>query len=177
MLRGELPDRVPVVLLGIRPHGAFERHATAGRVLDRTPVWPDDPGHDPSVDRLLEMIRGRAEMLLTWGPPPNFCWTALSAVPHETQVLPAPAEGYAIHRTVCHAPAGDLIHEEFVSPAGLPPYTRRHFIHDEHDLRVFLSIPYARVPVDRREFERYGQAVTEDIITIIMPGFAPAATL
>ena len=38
VLRGQLPDRVPVVMMGFRHHGKAQRFATAGRVFEEVPV-------------------------------------------------------------------------------------------------------------------------------------------
>lgn len=163
--------------MGFRPRGKAQRFATIDRVYDEVPIWPNDVGDHPSVERILSAIRGRADMQMTWGPTPHAFYTETSAAPFETQTVPCTVEGYELVRTVLHAPKGDLVKEEYVSPLGYPPHTERRFIQNENDLEIFLSIPYRRVPVDIASYREYCRQQPDDVFTVVMPGYSPATVL
>ena len=130
VLRGEIPDRVPV--------------STYELVGWDSTAWEN---REPSYARLMEAVRRDTDCLYRWGPEwpkrgLGYFLTATEEVTAEQQVRQEGADQKTRH--LIHTPKGDLVGRTSVRQGLHTTWTEEHFVKTAEDIERVLSIPYVR---------------------------------
>ena len=130
VLRGELPDRVPV--------------STYELVGWDSTAWEN---REPSYARLMEAVRRDTDCLYRWGPDwpkrgLGYFLTATEEVRADKQVRQEGTDEKTLHTV--HTPKGDLTCRTSVRQGIHTTWTEEHFVKTGEDIERVLSIPYVR---------------------------------
>lgn len=145
VLRGQVPDRVPVSTYELNAHN------------------PDQfENHEPSYRRLMAAIADLGdEMRMTHtGGLPN------AALRIETQTR-TDAAGSRFTREIWHTPKGDLTRLSRVDPNIHTTWQIEHWCKDLDDLERVLSVPFEPQPVDRSFLLRQQKDLGEKGVLLI----------
>jgi len=147
VLRGEMPDRVPV--------------STYELVGWNSRAWENS---EPSYRRLMDAIRDKTDCVAMWGDwsPAGlggFAYTWAEGVPVTEESW---ADGpRTVTRTVVRTPAGDLAMVRAADPAVHTTWTTEHVCKDAGDVAKVLSIPYQYSPPSFADLPRIRAEVGE----------------
>jgi hypothetical protein len=115
-------DRVPFATYNLHPFSAAHRQ-------------------DASYAQLLDLVWQQAGMLCKTGVTRQAAPAAAAANPH-LEVTTETVAGNQRVTSILHAPAGDL-RSVTVQPAGQPAMVTEHYIKTDHDIRTYMSLPFA----------------------------------
>jgi hypothetical protein len=133
VLRGDLPDRVPVWAWGIHPWlGAVH----------------------PTIQPVVDAYLARADIIHWWGPGAGTFLTASDQVSVRSERRASPHRDYAEVVETFLTPAGELSQVTTVSPEGRPGYRSKYLLESEGDVQKLLSVPYIPVRPDGAGFFR-----------------------
>lgn len=121
VLRGDMPDRVPVWAWGVHPW-----------------LGPVDPTIQPVVDAYLD----RGDILHWWAPEAGTFLTASDEVGVTWERRPSVHEAFEDHVATYTTPAGPLTRVTAVSLEGKPSRCTKYLVETEEDVERLLSIPY-----------------------------------
>ena len=154
VLRGEIPDRVPV--------------STYELVGFNSRAWENN---EPSYARLMERIRECTDCIAMWNPSFSGECVFLTGLDPQLVERQTWTEGNRrLTRTVLHTPAGPLSALDGRDPDVHTTWHLERFLKDAGDIERFLSLPYRPPEVDYGDLRRIREEVGEH--GIIMPSVA-----
>lgn len=149
VLRGRIPDRVPVWAWGIHPWLA-EVH----------------PSIQPVVDAYLD----RGDIIHWWSPGAGTFLTVSDQLSVTGETRASAYVDYQEHVTTFTTPRGDLTQITYVSMEGKPGYRRKYLLETEQDVDKLLSIPYIPPQPDCSGFFRLREELGDrGVIMVSVP--------
>ena len=121
VLRGDLPDRVPVWQWGVHP-------------------WLT--GVHPSIQPVVDAFLARGDTIHWWSPGAATFLTASDQLTVTGAQQPSELPDFDQHTATYHTPAGDLTEITYASRTGKPGYRKKYLLETEADVAKLLSVPY-----------------------------------
>ena len=121
VLRGDLPDRIPIWQWGVHP-------------------WLT--GVHPSIQPVVDAFLARGDLIHWWSPGAATFLTASDGVAVTGAQQPSELPDFDEYTASYRTPAGELTEITYVSRSGKPGYCRKHLLETEADVAALLSVPY-----------------------------------
>ena len=125
VLKGEIPDRVPVLVYAMEPGRV---RYTIPTILLETPESINRAGPE-SIDTNIQAVLKRAGQVASFivgASHPSEAILTGKDLQIESQRLETENPDYYQWRNILHTPAGDLVCANLLSDKQLPPYTKQH---------------------------------------------------
>ena len=145
-MRGKIPDRVPVVVRGVRP-------------WDETWVRARHPSYRPVIDAVARLCDWEAY----WGVGARFH----TAQPVPTRAETADEPDWTIHTVYIHTPGGELRSRYKTSKRGLPGLRIEFPVKTVEHVEWVLSVPYKPVRPAVEELRELQRAVGERGVVMV----------
>ena len=123
VLRGDLPDRVPVWQWGVHP-------------------WLT--GVHPSIQPVVDAFLARGDTIHWWSPGAATFLTASDQLTVTGAQQPSELPDFDQHTATYHTPAGDLTEITYASRTGKPGYRKKYLLETEADVPSSSPSPTCR---------------------------------